>query len=764
MDSEVRTMLLDQATRLLDAEVPASRLKELLEAPGSFDRVMWDRAVEQGWPGLAIAEEAGGLGLGLEPFSALLLELGQRTISLPLVQGYTVAAALTEGDVATDVAARIASGEAIAALAFAEPGEAGLTPSLRYDGALVTGAKALTAFGAVADIALVTALDGDVIGLYLVDLAQPEVVRQPLDAIDNARAGATLSFEGAVATPVLSGRDAVLRCASIAATLLAFEQVGGAERCLALAVGYAKERRVFGQLIGAFQAIKHKCADIYQELEIARGCAIDAREALEDGRHDFVPLAAAARLGAGAAYDFAARECIQTYGGIGVTWEAEPHHHYRRARALALELGGPLFWRDLLLDNHRALDTAADEVSQPADSLAGYVQRARAWLDAQEAQFGTEARRGLSAEEDLALARAYQRAKSDAGYACITLPRELGGGSGSEIEKILFGQEELRHNFPIVYYGVSLAMPIPMLLRYADRETIERLAPPAIRGEAIWCQLFSEPAAGSDLAALRLRAERDGDGWRLNGQKLWTSWAQVADYGIIVTRTDPTVAKHAGLTFFWVDMKSPGIVVKNVRKLAGESEVNEVFFDDVFVPDSQRMGAVGEGFKVAIETLMIERYSVGDDSCGGMDLAQFVAIAARARIDGRPAIDDGQVRRALADTLVERQGLRSIHRRALAIIATGGEPGPEGAIRKLRLARRRQDIGELALDMLGADGMLLTKDGTPTTDAAWSWLDAPGSRIAGGTDEILRNTIAEKVLGLPQDYRPDKRVPFNQIA
>ena len=399
-----------------------------------------------------------------------------------------------------------------------------------------------------------------------------------------------------------------------------------------------------------------------------------------------------------------------------------------------------------------------------AESLSDYVARVRTWLDSMEPRFGHEARKGLSVEQDLALGREYQRLKSEAGYASITLPREVGGGGGTEIQKILFGQEEFKHDFPTHFFTVSLGMPIPMLLRYGEPDIARDLARKAIRGEQIWCQLFSEPAAGSDLAALRTRATRDGDGWRIDGQKLWTTWAQYADYAIAVVRTDPTVAKHAGLTFFWLDMKSPGITVKPVRKLSGESEINEVFFDNVYVPDSQRMGEVGAGFRVAIETLMIERYSVADDALGGPTLGEFAKLAASRTINGRPAIDDGQIRRALAEAIVERQGLRSIHRRALTAIAEGEEPGPEGSIRKLRLGRRRQIMGELAMDLLGAEGLILDPKGTNTLDHVSSWLDVPGARIAGGTDEILRNTIAEKVLGLPQDYRPDKKVPFNQIG
>jgi alkylation response protein AidB-like acyl-CoA dehydrogenase len=406
----------------------------------------------------------------------------------------------------------------------------------------------------------------------------------------------------------------------------------------------------------------------------------------------------------------------------------------------------------------------SDRSTGSGAALGAYASRARQWLEAMNPRFGGAARRGLSPADDLALGRAYQQAKAEAGYAAITLPRAFGGGGGTELQKIVFGQEEDRFDFPTEYFAISLGMPVPMVLRYGDAETVRRLVPPAIRGEQIWCQLFSEPSAGSDLAAVRTRAVRDGEGWRIDGQKLWTSWAHIADYAIALVRTDPTVPKHAGLTFFWLDMKSPGITVKRIRKLAGESEINEVFFDSVHVPDRQRMGEVGAGFRVAIETLMIERYAVADDALGGPTLGAFAGHAARHRINGKPAIDDGQVRQTLADAIVERQGLRSIHRRALAAMAEGREPGPEGAIRKLRLARRRQIMGELAMDLMGAEGVVLTPGASRAVDHAWSWIDIPGARIAGGTDEILRNTIAEKLLGLPQDHRPDKNVPFNRMG
>ncbi len=396
--------------------------------------------------------------------------------------------------------------------------------------------------------------------------------------------------------------------------------------------------------------------------------------------------------------------------------------------------------------------------------LDSYREKARAWLESVAGEFGREARRGLSEAEDLALGRRYQRAKFDAGYAGINWPVAMGGQGGSHLEKMTFDTEEMTFGMPSGYFGISLGMPVPMIMQFAeDKAWVRERVIAALKGEEIWCQLFSEPSGGTDLAALRTKAEQDGNGWRITGQKLWTSWAHYSDYGVIVTRSDPTVPKHKGLTYFWVDMRAPGVEVRPIKLAGGDSHVNEVFFDNVRVEDSQRMGAVGGGFGLAITTLMIERYIATDSAGFGPPLDLFVELAKDTIINGRPAIEDGRIRSSIARNYAMRAGLEAITARAMQMMQAGMEPGPEGSLNKLVAVRSRQKLSELAIDLKGAEGIAFDPHAFGKEDWTFSWLNAPTGRIAGGSDETLLNTIAERILGLPQDHRPDKGIPFNQI-
>lgn len=396
--------------------------------------------------------------------------------------------------------------------------------------------------------------------------------------------------------------------------------------------------------------------------------------------------------------------------------------------------------------------------------LQAYSDAAHTWLASVAPTFGSSARKGLNEDQDLALGRRYLKARYDAGYAGINWSTEFGGQGLTHIEKVAFETEEMKFGMPNHYFGISLGMPIPVMMRFcADKEFVKERVLKALTGEEIWCQLFSEPAAGSDLAGLRLRAEVDGNGWKLNGQKLWTSYAQHSDYGVIVARTDPTVPKHKGLTYYWVDMRSPGVDVRPVKLAGGDSHVNEVFFDDVRLEDNQRLSPVGGGFGVAMATLMIERYAATDSSGFGPNLRLFTSLARDVEVNGRPAIKDGRVRSALARNYAMRNGLDAITARAMLMMQAGMEPGPEGSLNKLVSVRSRQKLSEMAIDLMGTDGVSFDAHALVKEDWSTSWINAPTGRIAGGADEMLLNTIAEKILGLPQDHRPDKGVAFNAI-
>jgi alkylation response protein AidB-like acyl-CoA dehydrogenase len=392
-------------------------------------------------------------------------------------------------------------------------------------------------------------------------------------------------------------------------------------------------------------------------------------------------------------------------------------------------------------------------------ALAAFRARAVAFMEPHVAAFGQVARLGLSLDDDVALARRWQAIKAAAGFAGLTFPTEYGGAGLSQIEQVLFVEEEAARGFPSAYFVISLSMPIPMMLRYATPEQKARFVPPALRGEEMWSQLFSEPSTGSDLAAVRTRAVRDGDDWILSGQKVWTTFAQYSDYGVIVARSDPDAPKHRGLTYFFVNLKAPGVTVRPIKQLHGAEEFNEVFFDEVRIPDAWRLGEIGAGFRLAVETLMIERYTAAADETGfGPPLEALVTVARGARVNGRPATEDGRVRAVIARAYATQQALSSIHDKSVMELAAGREPGPEGSIHKLVGSRGRHEVAVCALDLLGAQGLRFdaTAHPRPKTDFAMSWLDQPTLRIAGGTDEMLLNTVAERILGLPQDYRPDK--------
>jgi alkylation response protein AidB-like acyl-CoA dehydrogenase len=398
---------------------------------------------------------------------------------------------------------------------------------------------------------------------------------------------------------------------------------------------------------------------------------------------------------------------------------------------------------------------------------AAFRAEARAWLGANaelrgETDEDSSPLREVENADAVQSAQRWQALKADARWACIGWPPEYGGRGASPIQSVIWGQEEARYHTPPNVFAIGQGMLGPTIMAHGTPEQKQRYLHKMLRGEEIWCQLFSEPSAGSDLAGLRTSAVRDGDHWILNGQKIWTTGAHYSHFGMVLTRTDMAAPKHAGITYFIVDMRAPGVEVRPIRQMNGGSGFNEVFFSDVRVSDQSRVGAVNDGWRGAITTLMNERALIASLGGSGPGLDDLVELARRVPRAGGKAIDDPAVRQRLADFHVRLSGLRYTNYRTLTAFSRGQTPGPESSISKLVGAALSQEMAGYALELLGAAG---AADDPTGGFAQWSqaYLYAPGMRLAGGSDEILRNIIAERVLRLPAEIRVDKDVPFSAL-
>ncbi|MFD5826315.1 acyl-CoA dehydrogenase family protein [Lentzea sp. NPDC060358] len=491
----------------------------------------------------------------------------------------------------------------------------------------------------------------------------------------------------------------------LAITLMAAEASGVAAWCLNTAVEYAKQRRQFGRAIGSFQAVKHLCVEMLCRAELAGSVAWDAARSVGEDEH---PLAAAVAAAVG--FDAAvrnAKDCIQVLGGIGFTWEHDAHRHLRRALALQQLAGGVARWRQRV----------AELV------LAG---RRRSLHVRVESDPGVRA----LAEEIAGLDAGAQRERlADTGLLVPHWPKPYGQDAGPK-RQLVIDSELARAGVrrPDLVIGGWAG---PTILRHGTAEQQERFVRPTVTGELTWCQLFSEPEAGSDLASLRTRAVRADGGWRLTGQKVWTSLAHQADWAICLARTNPDVPKHKGITYFLVDMRSPGVDVRPLREITGDARFNEVFLDDVFVPDDCVVGAVDDGWRLARTTLANERVAMG--SALGEPLEQVLTS---------PAASDHPER--LGALVAQGLAVSVLDLRASLRVLDGQEPGAESSVRKLVGVRQRQDVAELAVDLLGPDAAV---DG----DLVHEFLLTRCLSIAGGTTQVLMNLAGERILGLPRE-------------
>jgi alkylation response protein AidB-like acyl-CoA dehydrogenase len=395
---------------------------------------------------------------------------------------------------------------------------------------------------------------------------------------------------------------------------------------------------------------------------------------------------------------------------------------------------------------------------------AAFRAEARAWLEKTLGVPNAKTNLRIEGAEAMKAAKDYQKKKAEAGYTGLTWRKEVGGRELPPIFQVIFGQEEQKFQAPSGPFAIGLGMCIPTVIAFHTPDKIKRYVGPALRGEEIWCQLFSEPSAGSDVAGLKTRAVKDGDDWVVNGQKVWTSGAHYSDYGILLVRTNPEKEKHKGLTMFVLNMKSPGVDVRPIHQMSGGSNFNEVYFNDVRIPDSERLGEVGNGWNVALVTLMNERLAVGGSA--GPEYGEILELARNTPSPSGKGtlIQDQAFREKLASWYVSAEGYTLGKYRTMTALSKGQTPGPESSIGKILNANRMQDLANAAIEAEDHFGIISDPSIAAMQGAfhnAYMW--APGLRIAGGTDEILRNIIAERVLGLPQDVRVDKGVAYKDL-
>ena len=702
------------ATTITDEQFAARELvRDWAAGSGATEAV---RDIEQGEPnawrpvfdglgglglfGVAVPEDCGGAGGTIEDLSAMVEEAAKALVPGPVVT--TALATLVVSD--PQLRAALASGERTAGVALDGDVEFDATTS-RASGTVPW------VLGGVAEGPLLVPAGGK---WLVVDAAAEGVAVEPLHATDFSRPLARVRLTTAPASVLETDADQVQ---DLAATLLSAEAAGITRWALDTAVAYAKVREQFGKPIGSFQAIKHLCAEMLCRAEQVAEAAADAARAAVAGDRRQLSIAAAIAAGIGIEAARAnAKDCIQVLGGIGITWEHDAHLYLRRAYGIGQFLGGPARWlrrtaeltqagvrRDLSID----LSEVADLRPQIADAVAGVA----ALPDGKR-----------------------QAALAEARLQAPHWPAPYGRGAGPA-EQLLIDQELASADVarPDLVIGWWAA---PTILEHGTREQVERFVPGTLSGEIFWCQMFSEPEAGSDLASLRTKAVRVDAGWELTGQKVWTSSAHKAQWGVCLARTDPDAPKHKGITYFLIDMSSPGILIRPLREITGDALFNEVFLDGVFVPDEMVVGTVNDGWRLARTTLANERVAMAAGTALGNPMEELLASVAKLDLD---VAQQDRLARLIITTQVG-----SLLDQRIAQLAVGGQdPGAQSSVRKLIGVRYRQALAEFRMDL--TDGAGIVEDKT-----VHDFLNTRCLTIAGGTEQILLTLAAERLLGLPR--------------
>jgi 3-oxochol-4-en-24-oyl-CoA dehydrogenase len=706
--------------------------RALLEAEAEPLPAFWAELAGLGLLGLHIPADHGGSGFGLSETLVVAEQMGRQLAPGPFVPT-VIASAVLAGALQADALAAGTADSRAAAGGVAErllPGLADGTVvgavALDGDSAFadgrVSGDAGVVISGHLADVLLVPVGDD----VAVVELAAGGVTAVVPANLDQSRRAARVVLDGAPAV-LLPGARRLLT--DTARAVFAAEAIGIAAETTQQAAEYAKVRVQFGRPIATFQAVKHHCANMLVAAELATAATWDAGRAADaadraggDGGQFSYTAAIAAALAIPAAADNASLN-IQVHGGIGFTWEHDAHLYLRRAAAVA------------------AVVTAEQAAAQVTDLVRQGVRRAGAINLPAEAE---PIRAAIRPDVDRLAAldgAARTEALIETGYAMPHWPKPWGRDAAA-IEQLVIEQEFAQAGIKRPSLGIT-SWVILTLVQHATPEQVRRWVRPALNQDVIWCQLFSEPGAGSDAAGIRTKATPVDGGWRINGQKVWTSGAQQASFGLATVRTNPDAPKHQGITTMVIDMHGPGVTVRPLKMPTGHSNFNEVFFDDVFVPDADVVGPIDGGWTVARATLGNESVSIGSGD-GGMALPGPAFIAP---LDAHPERLPGGASR-VGTHIARTQAMSALNLRSAYRAVAGGGPGPEGNVAKLLLAELGHEAAAIMAELAGPDGAFLEGSGAM---AATLVLMNRAMSIAGGTSEIKRNQIAERILGLPRD-------------
>ena len=670
------------------------RSRELLDSPETLQADLWTELAQIGWLGLHLPEDRGGSGYGLVELGVVVEALGQFAAPgpfLPTVMASSIIAAGGIDSVCDRWLPGLADGSVVAGLGF---------------GDLVLG-------GNLADIILVPT--GDEIVLVESD----HINRHEVENLDHTRRVARVSVPDGAGAPVGCSLTTAL---AIGRALAAAEAAGMARACTNMATEYAKVRVQFGRVIGSFMAVKHHCANMLVQTQLATAAAWDGLRVANEGTDEGRLAAAVAASAALPAAIFCSQMNIQLHGGIGYTWEHDAHLFMRRAGAL------------------HALFGPADNTREDVYSLtaAGTERELGIDLPPDAETHRSQAREFLDGFTDLA-ADEQRRRLVDEGYLNPHWPKPYGREAGP-VEQLVIEEEFADVERPEMGIGGWVTLTFT---QHGTPDQVERWTRPSLMGETRWCQMFSEPNAGSDAAGVQTRGTRVEGGWLVNGQKLWTSGAQNCTHGFATVRTDPDAPKHKGITMMAIELGAAGVTIRPLRSISGQAGFNEIFLDDVFVPDDDVVGEVNGGWSVARATLGNERVSIGSGRITAREVNSGTLVS-MAEADHR---GDLGVARKVGELLAEAQAMRLINLRSVARAVMGAEPSPEGNVTKLLNSEHGQRVADLALSLSGDSGAVVEGD----LAVAQRWMSIRSLSIAGGTSEISRNQIGERLLGLPRE-------------